>query len=138
MRKITTTHQINALPENVWNNIRKGEGVNNWLPMITACRLEGEGKGAKRVCTTEQGEMKETILSADEQHKIFQYSIDEQPLLPIENIVGTMSILPNGDQTILNWNLEFTMADESLFEMVKLVIEGMYAAGAEGLENISK
>jgi hypothetical protein len=48
-----------------------------------------------------------------------------------------MKVNENGDQTQLQWDLEFTIKDESLFEMVKQAIEGMYAAGATGLETIS-
>ncbi len=137
-KMIKTIHRINAAPEKVWSSIRKGDGVDNWLPMITTCRLEGRGVGAKRICTTEQGALKETILLIDEKHKTFQYGIEEQPLLPIDNIVATMSVLPDGEGTILNWDMAFTLSDESLFTMVEQVVEGMYAAGAEGLENISK
>lgn len=133
-KKISTIHIINAPSENVWANISKATGVNEWLPIITACRLDGD----KRVCTTEQGEMNETILKVDNEKKEFQYAIDSQPLLPIENVVGTMKVFESGEQTELQWNLEFTIQDELLFEMVEQAIEGMYAAGAKGLETISK
>ena len=137
-KTIKTSTLINASPESVWNKIRRGEAVNKWLPMVTECRLEGEGIGAKRVCTTEQGDLNETILIIDEENKIFQYAINEQPLFPIENVIGTMTLFSKGKHTILNWDLDFTLSDESHFETIKQAIEGMYAAGAKGLENISK
>lgn len=133
-KTISTLHKINAPSDNVWANISKATGVNEWLPVITACHLDGD----KRVCITEQGEMKETILKIDNENRVFQYSIDSQPLLPVENITGTMTVKGNGEQTQLQWDIEFTIGDESHFEMVKQAIEGMYAAGAAGLENISK
>ncbi len=132
-KKISTIHTIKAPSASVWANISKATGVNEWLPVITACHLDGD----KRVCSTEQGEMNETILKVDKTNQIFQYSIDSQPLLPIENVVGTMKVNENGEQTQLQWDLEFTINDESLFEMVKQAVEGMYAAGAAGLETIS-
>jgi carbon monoxide dehydrogenase subunit G len=135
MKKIISTiHNINAPSSSVWANISKATGVNEWLPVITACHLDGD----KRVCLTEQGEMNETILKVDNANRLFQYSIDSQPLLPIENVVGTMKVNENGEQTQLQWDLEFNIKDESLFEMVKQAVEGMYAAGAAGLETISK
>ena len=137
-KTIQTLHTINASIEKVWENISKATGVNTWLPVITACRLEGQGEGAKRVCTTEQGDMKETIVKIDHEKKIFQYSIDTQPLLPIENVLGTMELRENNGNTRLNWSLEFVIQDESLFPIVQQAIEGMYAEGATGLENISK
>jgi uncharacterized protein YndB with AHSA1/START domain len=132
-KTIATSHIINAPIEKVWANISKATGVNEWLPVITACRLDGN----KRVCSTEQGDMNETILKIDNDQKIFQYAIDEQPLLPIADIVGTMEVFEQDNNTKLNWNLEFTLQDETMYEMVKQAVEGMYAAGANGLEKIS-
>jgi uncharacterized protein YndB with AHSA1/START domain len=132
-KTITTSHIINAPIEKVWANISKATGVNEWLPVITACRLDGN----KRVCTTEQGDMNETILKIDNDQKIFQYAIDEQPLLPIAHIIGTMQVFEQDNNTKLNWNLEFTLQNETMYETVKQVVEGMYAAGANGLEKIS-
>lgn len=135
MKKIISTiHNIDAPLTKVWANISKATGVNEWLPVITACHLDGD----KRVCSTAQGEMNETILKVDNTNQVFQYSIDSQPLLPIENAFGTMKVYENGVQTQLQWDLEFTINDESLFEMVEQAVEGMYAAGAAGLETISK
>lgn len=136
-KTIKTSHQINASAKIVWEHIKKGEGVDKWLPVITACRLEGQGEGAKRICTTEQGNMLETILKVNDEQKVFKYSIDEQPLLPIENIIGTMRVIPKNERTELLWKLEFTLSDESLFPVVKEAIEGLYAAGANGLESLS-
>lgn len=133
-KTISTIHTINAPTNKVWDNISKATGVDEWLPVITACHLDGD----KRVCVTEQGEMNETILKIDNEKREFQYSIDSQPLLPIENVVGTMRVKSSGEQTSLLWDLEFTIKDESLFEMVKQAVEEMYAAGANGLEKVSQ
>ncbi len=131
---ILTKHTINAPIDKVWANISKATGVNEWLPVITACKLDGD----KRICTTEQGDMNETILKVDNDNKLFQYAINSQPLLPIGNIIGTMQVFELGGITQLNWELNFTIQDETMLQMVKQAIEGMYAAGANGLENISK
>ncbi len=45
---IETTHLLHAPANKVWENISKATGVNTWLPVITACRLEGN----KRVCAS--------------------------------------------------------------------------------------
>lgn len=131
---ISTKHTINAPIDRVWANISKAIGVNEWLPVITACKLDGD----KRVCSTEQGDMNETILKVDNENKLFQYAIDSQPLLPIGNIIGTMQVFELNGKTQLNWDLNFTIQDEAMLPMVKQAVEGMYAAGANGLENISQ
>jgi uncharacterized protein YndB with AHSA1/START domain len=132
-KTIHTSYIINAPIEKVWANISKTTGVNEWLPVITACRLDGK----KRVCTTEQGDMNETILKVDNDQKKFQYAIDKQPLLPITDVIGTMQVFELGKITKLNWILEFALQDETMFGMVNQAVEGMYAAGAKGLEKIS-
>ncbi|MBQ0734205.1 SRPBCC family protein [Aquimarina celericrescens] len=96
-KTIETSHKLNANPEKVWTIISKASGVNEWLPIITSCSFEGN----KRICTTEQGDLKETILIIDNANKIFQYAIDEQPLLPIHNVVGTMKVLTKNGGTEL-------------------------------------
>lgn len=134
IKTIETSHELNAKPEKVWATISKSTGVDEWLPIITSCSLEGN----KRVCTTEQGDLKETILEIDNDNKIFKYAIDEQPLLPIQNVVGTMKVIPNKKGTILTWNMDFEIEDENQLSMVKQAVEGLYTAGAKGLENISQ
>lgn len=135
---IETSHIVNAPSEKVWINISKSSGVNEWLPMIETCSLEGQGEGAKRVCTTENGILNETILKIDHENQTFQYSIDEQTLFPISDIIGTMIVKEENGMTKLDWNLAFTLKDESILPMIEEGINGMYQAGAAGLENISK
>jgi uncharacterized protein YndB with AHSA1/START domain len=136
-KTIETTHIINAPLEKVWANISKATGVNEWLPIITACRLEGTGEGAKRVCAMEQGDLLEKILKIDHETKIFQYAITEQPMFPVENLIGTMSVTETGEKTELQWNLEFDIENEQAFPAIKEAVEGLYSAGASGLEKIS-
>lgn len=133
-KTIETSHTLKANPEKVWEKISKASGVNEWLPIITACSLEGN----KRVCTTEQGELKETILKIDNENKIFVYAIDEQPLLPVQNVIGTMKVVFKTEGTQLIWNMDFEIEDENQFSMVKQAVEGLYSAGANGLEKISQ
>ena len=49
-----------------------------------------------------------------------------------------MQVVPKGEGTELRWDLAFTLPDESLLPMVKQAIEGLYAAGANGLQELSK
>ncbi|NJM52623.1 MAG: hypothetical protein HC846_04015 [Blastocatellia bacterium] len=58
-------------------------------------------------------------------------------MFPIENLIGTMSVAEKDGKTELHWNLDFELENESVFPMVKQAIEGLYSAGASGLERIS-
>lgn len=134
---IKTSHQLSSSVDKVWECIKDGTGVDKWLPVITDCQLNGDGAGAKRICTLEQGRMLETILKIDHENRIFQYAIDEQPLLPIENIIGTMQVKENGEGSVLTWDLSFNLENANLLSTVTQAIEGLYAAGANGLEELS-
>ncbi len=136
-KKIETSHIVNAPAEKVWVNISKASGVHEWLPLVETCSLEGKGKGAKRVCTTENGILNETILKIDHENRIFQYAIDEQTLFPINDVIGTMTVREDNGKTHLDWNLDFSLKDESIYPMIEEGVNGMYAAGVEGLEKIS-
>lgn len=133
-KTIETSHTLKAKPEKVWETIRKTSGVNEWLPIVTACSLEGN----KRVCTTEQGELKETILKIDHENRIFKYAIDKQPLLPVQNVIGTMKVVTKNEGTQLIWNMDFDIEDENQLPMVKEAVEGLYSSGANGLETVSQ
>lgn len=138
MKKIIKTqHQIDAPIDKLWANISKASGVNTWLPVITSCSLEGQGEGAKRICSSEQGDLLEKIVKIDHERKIFQYAIEQQPFFPITNILGTMTVSESMGKSQLNWDLAFDLTDESAFPMIKEAIEGMYSTGAMGLETIS-
>jgi len=41
-------------------------------------------------------------------------------------------------KTELIWNVDFTIQDETMLPMVTQAIQGMYEAGANGLETISQ
>ena len=134
-KEIRTVNTIAAPIEKIWENLKTGEEVNTWLPIITSCRVEGN----QRFCTTESGNLDETILQSDDATKTFQYAIEKQSLFPITNIVGTMSLKSiNESFTDLHWDLDFELEDESLFPQIKEGIEGLYKMGAIGLEELTE
>lgn len=127
---IQTVNKIEAPIEQLWAQIRTGKNVDTWLPIITSCRVEGN----KRYCTTEDGDLDETILRSDDQQKVFQYAIDKQNIFPVTGIIGTMKLEAIDEQsTNLLWDVQFDIADESQFPPIKEGIEGLYAMGAQGL-----
>lgn len=136
-KTIHTHHRIDASPERVWAHISQTTGVDTWLPIVTSCELHGTGQGAQRVCGTEEGNLYETILKIDHEHRVFQYSVDQQPLLPLSQLVGTMKVSSENGHTLLEWIAEFEVEDELLMDTIRPAITGMYEAGAAGLEQLS-
>jgi hypothetical protein len=140
MKSVVTSMNINSPVEKVWEQISSGSGLNKWFPVIAICELLGSGPGAKRVCTTIQGnELKETILTVDHQSKLFQYSIDEQNMMPTANVIGTIHITEiSKNVTNVTWIANFHLLDDTMELAVLKGIDELYQAGIKGLETYIK
>lgn len=138
-KRIETTHTLNADVEKVWNNVRTGADWERWLPILSGSSIDGEGKGAKRVCTMHDGnELFETILESDDEQKLFQYQIDQQSFMPITDVIGTMKFSENNGETHLEWNVEFEVENEEIFAQVKPGIEEIYSTSSQKLAELAK
>jgi len=138
-KRIETTHELNASLEKVWSNVRTGAEWERWLPILSDSTIEGEGKGAKRICKTHDGnELFETILESNDQQKVFSYSIDQQSFMPISNVIGTMRFATEGEKTRLEWNVEFEVENDEVFDQVKPGIEEIYSTSSQKLAEISR
>lgn len=143
MSTVAVTRRIDVPAEAVWAILRSGTGVDRWLPMITSCRLEGAGANAKRICMLNDGnsehELLETILTIDDEARLFQYSIDRQSMMPIRNVIGTMHVTAiSAGQCEILWFANFELVDANAMAAVKAGLEGVYQAGIAGLESAVK
>ncbi len=137
-KRIETTHTLHADLELVWKNVRTGAEWERWLPILSGSSIEGEGKGAKRICKMHDGnELFETILESDDEQKLFQYQINEQSFMPISDVIGTMKFSKENGDTKLEWNVEFEVENEEIFSQVKPGIEEIYATSSQKLAEIS-
>lgn len=137
-KKIETSHEINAPIDKVWKNVRTGAAWERWLPILSDSTLDGEGEGAKRVCKMHDGNvLYETILTSDDQAKLFSYRIDQQSFMPVSDIVGTMKFSEENGYTKLDWNVEFEVENEEIFAQVKPGIEEIYSSSSQKLAEIS-
>ncbi len=137
-KKIETTHELSAQLEKVWKNVRTGGRWERWLPILSGSTIDGEGAGAKRVCKMHDGnELFETILTSDDQEKVFSYRIDQQSFMPISEVIGTMKFSEEDGRTKLDWSVEFEVESEEIFSQVKPGIEEIYATSSQKLAEIS-
>lgn len=137
-KRIETTHTLSADLDQVWSNVRSGAEWERWLPILSGSSIDGEGKGAKRVCKMHDGnELFETILESDDEQKLFQYSIDQQSFMPISDVIGTMKFSENNGETRLEWNVEFEVESEEIFSQVRPGIEEIYATSSQKLAELS-
>lgn len=105
---------------------------------IESCELTGTGSGAKRICKTFQGNvLKETILAIDSKAKIFQYSIDEQDMLPTKDVIGTIHVTEvSSMQTNITWLANYKLIDESMENAVAVGLDQLYQGGIKGIEEL--
>lgn len=135
MKTVAVSRRLNVPAGAAWNVVRTGADMERWVPAITACRLEGSGPGARRVCTIQGEDLVESIETVDEANRLFQYRIHEQTLMPVRSVLGTLHVTATGAaESEVLWFVSFDMDDEKAWPAVKAGIEGMYHAGLEGLE----
>ena len=141
MKSVVTTMTINAPSEKVWRLIAKGNGLEKWFSAIETCELEGLAMhGAKRICKTFQGNLlKETILAVDNAALVFQYSIDEQDMLPTKDVLGTIYVTKLSPmETNITWLANYNLLDESMENAVATGLDQLYQGGIKGIEELLK
>jgi len=133
-KAIQTQHQINAPIENVWDLIKTGANWENWLPILTGSRVEGN----TRYCDLEDGDVLEESFLASNVEKTFIYTIHKQASFPAEKIVGIMRLEEKtATSTTLNWPVEMEEADEPTYQALKEQISHVYAASAVKLGELA-
>lgn len=122
---------INASAEDAWKVIGAVGGVDKWFaPLIQSCRVEGN----KRYCTTEAGPLNEDVLEVNHQAKVFRYGIPKQQMIPVDNIMGTIKVVDNGNgSSIIEWSATFDVLSEKEAE-AKEMFKGAWTMGIQGLE----
>lgn len=141
MKSVVTTMTINAPTEKVWEVIAQGSGLEKWFSAIESCELEGQAiPGAKRICKTYQGNvLKETILAVDNDAMVFQYSIDEQDMLPTKDVLGTIHVTKLSPiETNITWLANYNLLDESMEDAVATGLDQLYQGGIKGIEELLK
>ncbi len=129
----TVTQIIDVSPDAAWKVIGAVDGVDKWLaPMITSCRIDGN----KRICGTESGEFIEGIEKVDHASRVFQYSIPEQHMMPVKNILGTMKVHETEDgKASIEWSWLFEV-EESAEQQAKEMFAGAGTMGISGIERL--
>lgn len=132
---VSRARAVSGSADEIWALIRSGGRVEEILPgVITSCRLEGTGEGARRFCGVQGGEIAETLLTVDDDARVFRYRIDSQPLMPVADYVGTLHVVGIGpDRAHVLWTVSFTLLDADAADEVTASLQGLLAGGIDGL-----
>ena len=134
---ITTTVKtsLNAPAKAVWSIIGAVGGVDRWSPVITSCELRNSTEGGlQRICGSEQGTLKEKILTLDNENRILSYAITEQPFLPITDLVSTIHISAEGEGTLLTTKVEYNLKANADGPQVEEMLHQIYGMSYQGIE----
>lgn len=134
MLKTVIVSKTMAMPaETVWSAIAGIGGLERWFPVISACRVIGNGVGAIRILTLAAGgEMTDRIELIDHCHRRFQYNRIESPF-GVSHYLGTVTVGETVDGgSVVEWMVEIDaeLVSQELLDFVHQAITD----GVAGLE----
>jgi hypothetical protein len=138
MAKAYASAILDAPVEAVWAIVRDFNGLPNWLPAVSASRIEDgrdpDSVGCVRAITLPNGGCTERLLTLDDSRYRVTYAF-VQPAFPIRDYVATIELIPvtNGDRTFAQWTGSFEEAPEDAGKYEKLISLDVYAAGLASL-----
>lgn len=104
--------ELKVTPAQAWEVIGAVGGVDRWFSsVITSCRVED----GKRFCQTADGiQLEEQILEVDHDNRTFRFGIPRQELLPVDDLVETMSVRSSDSgNAIVDWSASFSATSEN-------------------------
>jgi NADPH:quinone reductase-like Zn-dependent oxidoreductase len=133
---------IQAPIEVVWNLLRDFNGHDRWHPAVAESHLEGADYGdqigaVRHFRLVGGGWLREQLLSHSDSEYCFSYCIVESPI-PLVNYFATVRLKPATDSgaTLWEWRSRFEPPAGRRDELVKLVGDGIYAAGFRACKSI--
>lgn len=135
MQEVKINGTINISADRVWGLVSDFGGLDIFVEAVEECTVKGQGTGAVRTLTLQDGgKVEEKLESLDNDKMVLEYSIVESPM-PIKNYRGRMEVNKLSDTTSeFTWSSTFEAGDGTENEMKK-ALAGLYSVGVEGLKN---
>lgn len=137
MANVSMETTLNAPADEVWEIVSDFNGLTRFIPAIAASTTEGEGIGAVRTLTLENGALiLEKLESFQESpSRSFSYSIVTSPL-PVAGYHATVEVFDIGSsRSNMTWSSSFE-PDGVTEEEAQDVIRGIYSMGFDGLKKL--
>lgn len=136
MARVTMYTELEASPDEVWETIRDFGRPERYMTGVTEIDVEGEGPGAVRTLTLEDGSrVVERLEEVDDEARKLRYVMLESPL-PMRDYVGTMQVERREDEGCeLQWACRYRPAGATAAE-VKSAIQDIFVMGFNGLEEL--
>ncbi len=131
--EVTDKARFKASVEKVWAAIGNFCGIASWHPAAAGCELSKKGDTTLRTIALKGGgQIVEQQLAWDDKGHSYSYAIVESPL-PVAGYKSTMKVEGDGTASQVVWVGSFEAKGASE-EEAKKVIEGIYAAGLDGIK----
>jgi len=118
---------IDRTPDEVWALVGRFEGLDEWMPGIESCEMDGD----VRKLATMGMEIHEQLKDRDEAARSISYSIVQSPL-PLEHHLATITVVPEGSGARLEWSYE--VRPDDMAAAIGPIYEGSVKAVKQQLE----
>ncbi len=120
---------INRSPDDVWKVVREFGTLDEWMPGIDKCSLDGD----VRTLDTMGIQIKEQLRSLDDAGRRVTYSVIDSPMGNLESHEATIAVDPEGSGSHLTWSVE--VSPDELLGIFLPVYEGSVVALKEKFES---
>tara|TARA_B100001750_G_scaffold153903_2_gene123449 strand:+ start:1293 stop:1715 length:423 start_codon:yes stop_codon:yes gene_type:complete len=133
MTEVSRNARIEAGAADVWALVSDFDGLPKWLPPVAASETAGDGVGAVRTVTMQDGaKVVERLEALDADAMTYTYSMTDSGSLPIGDYESTVRVRPDGDGCTVTWSSTFEPAGASAEEVAGMV-GGLYESGLGSL-----
>ena len=109
---------IDRSPDDVWALLRGFGTINEWMPGIDSCTVEGD----VRTIGTMGIEIKEQLRELDDAARRTSYSVIESPMGNLESHLATISVAAEGAGSRVTWAVE--VSPDELLGLFLPIYEG--------------
>ena len=95
---------INRSPDEVWKVIREFGTLDEWMPGIDKCTLNGDVRTIEMMGIS----VKEQLRSSDDAARTVSYSVIESPMGNLESHTATITVEAEGTGSHLTWSVDVT------------------------------
>jgi hypothetical protein len=135
IEQVNINRIINISADQAWAAISGIGGLERWFPIIAACTVSGEGVGALRTLTLEDGaQMIDVIEEIDHQHKRLRYKRIQLPF-PVSSYVGTVDIRASAQLAAeIMWCVEMQPEEGCPADLADFI----YTAISDGIQGMER
>ena len=98
---------IDASPDEVWKLIRDFGTLDEWMPGVESCTLDGDVRTLQMMGIV----IKEQLGAIDDENRRLTYSVVESPMSNLVSHEATIAIDPEGSGSHVTWSVDVEPAD---------------------------